>query len=194
MKKISTSILSSIKYNRGNPEKLKEIIYGGKFETSKEAQMGIDFEQDLAIMNGNCDIIRTIPDDIWYPNKVKMYECIQGCEWQKKIEKVITFDNEEWLLKGFIDFYKPGTIFDIKTTKKYIPNEMKFLMSTQHLIYFECTGESLFRYLINSWNNPKNIYEEVYKRKENNLDRIIFNIRVCRNILLENGLDFLDIK
>lgn len=194
MKKISTSILSSIKYNRGNPEKLKEIIYGGKFETSKEAQMGIDFEQDLAIMNGNCDIIRTIPDDIWYPNKVKMYECIQGCEWQKKIEKVITFDNEEWLLKGFIDFYKPGTIFDIKTTKKYIPNEMKFLMSTQHLIYFECTGESLFRYLINSWDNPKNIYEEVYKRKENNLDRIIFNIRVCRNILLENGLDFLDIK
>lgn len=194
MKKISTSILSSIKYNRGNPEKLKEIIYGGKFETSKEAQMGIDFEQDLAIMNGNCDIIRTIPDDIWYPNKVKMYECIKGCEWQKKIEKVITFDNEEWLLKGFIDFYKPGTIFDIKTTKKYIPNEMKFLMSTQHLIYFECTGESLFRYLINSWDNPKNIYEEVYKRKENNLDRIIFNIRVCRNILLENGLDFLDIK
>ena len=194
MKKISTSILSSIKYNRGNPEKLKEIIYGGKFETSKEAQMGIDFEQDLAIMNGNCDIIREIPDDIWYPNKVKMYECIKGCEWQKKIEKVITFDNEEWLLKGFIDFYKPGTIFDIKTTKKYIPNEMKFLMSTQHLIYFECTGESLFRYLINSWDNPKNIYEEVYKRKENNLDRIIFNIRVCRNILLENGLDFLDIK
>lgn len=194
MKKISTSILSSIKYNRGNPEKLKEIIYGGKFETSKEAQMGIDFEQDLAIMNGNCDIIREIPDDIWYPNKVKMYECIQGCEWQKKIEKVITFDNEEWLLKGFIDFYKPGTIFDIKTTKKYIPNEMKFLMSTQHLIYFECTGESLFRYLINSWDNPKNIYEEVYKRKENNLDRIIFNIRVCRNILLENGLDFLDIE
>ena len=194
MKKISTSILSSIKYNRGNPEKLKEIIYGGKFETSKEAQMGIDFEQDLAIMNGNCDIIRTIPDDIWYPNKVKMYECIKGCEWQKKIEKVITFDNEKWLLKGFIDFYKPGTIFDIKTTKKYIPNEMKFLMSTQHLIYFECTGESLFRYLINSWDNPKNIYEEVYKRKENNLDRIIFNIRVCRNILLENGLDFLDIK
>ena len=194
MKKISTSILSSIKYNRGSPEKLKEIIYGGKFETSKEAQMGIDFEQDLAIMNGNCDIIRTIPDDIWYPNKVKMYECIKGCEWQKKIEKVITFDNEEWLLKGFIDFYKPGTIFDIKTTKKYIPNEMKFLMSTQHLIYFECTGESLFRYLINSWDNPKNIYEEVYKRKENNLDRIIFNIRVCRNILLENGLDFLDIK
>lgn len=194
MKKISTSTLSSIKYNRGNPEKLKEIIYGGKFETSKEAQMGIDFEQDLAIMNGNCDIIRTIPDDIWYPNKVKMYECIKGCEWQKKIEKVITFDNEEWLLKGFIDFYKPGTIFDIKTTKKYIPNEMKFLMSTQHLIYFECTGESLFRYLINSWDNPKNIYEEVYKRKENNLDRIIFNIRVCRNILLENGLDFLDIK
>ena len=194
MKKISTSILSSIKYNRGNPEKLKEIIYGGKFETSKEAQMGIDFEQDLAIMNGNCDIIREIPDDIWYPNKVKMYECIQGCEWQKKIEKVITFDNEEWLLKGFIDFYKPGTIFDIKTTKKYIPNEMKFLMSTQHLIYFECTGESLFRYLINSWDNPKNIYEEVYKRKENNLDRIIFNIRVCRNILLENGLDFLDVK
>ena len=194
MKKISTSILSSIKYNRGNTEKLKEIIYGGKFETSKEAQMGIDFEQDLAIMNGNCDIIRTIPDDIWYPNKVKMYECIKGCEWQKKIEKVITFDNEEWLLKGFIDFYKPGTIFDIKTTKKYIPNEMKFLMSTQHLIYFECTGESLFRYLINSWDNPKNIYEEVYKRKENNLDRIIFNIRVCRNILLENGLDFLDIK
>lgn len=194
MKKISTSILSSIKYNRSNPEKLKEIIYGGKFETSKEAQMGIDFEQDLAIMNGNCDIIRTIPDDIWYPNKVKMYECIKGCEWQKKIEKVITFDNEEWLLKGFIDFYKPGTIFDIKTTKKYIPNEMKFLMSTQHLIYFECTGESLFRYLINSWDNPKNIYEEVYKRKENNLDRIIFNIRVCRNILLENGLDFLDIK
>ena len=64
MKKISTSILSSIKYNRSNPEKLKEIIYGGKFETSKEAQMGIDFEQDLAIMNGNCDIIRTIPDDI----------------------------------------------------------------------------------------------------------------------------------
>ena len=194
MKKISTSTLSSIKYNRGSPEKLKEIIYGGKFETSKEAQMGIDFEQDLAIMNGNCDIIRTIPDDIWYPNKVKMYECIKGCEWQKKIEKVITFDNEEWLLKGFIDFYKPGTIFDIKTTKKYIPNEMKFLMSTQHLIYFECTGESLFRYLINSWDNPKNIYEEVYKRKENNLDRIIFNIRVCRNILLENGLDFLDIK
>ena len=194
MKKISTSILSSIKYNRGNPEKLKEIIYGGKFETSKEAQMGIDFEQDLAIMNGNCDIIRTIPDDIWYPNKVKMYECIKGCEWQKKIEKVITFDNEEWLLKGSIDFYQPGTIFDIKTTKKYIPNEMKFLMSTQHLIYFECTGESLFRYLINSWDNPKNIYEEVYKRKENNLDRIIFNIRVCRNILLENGLDFLDIK
>ena len=194
MKKISTSTLSSIKYNRNNPEKLKEIIYGGKFETSKEAQMGIDFEQDLAIMNGNCDIIRTIPDDIWYPNKVKMYECIKGCEWQKKIEKVITFDNEEWLLKGFIDFYKPGTIFDIKTTKKYIPNEMKFLMSTQHLIYFECTGESLFRYLINSWDNPKNIYEEVYKRKENNLDRIIFNIRVCRNILLENGLDFLDIK
>ena len=194
MKKISTSILSSIKYNRSNPEKLKEIIYGGKFETSKEAQMGIDFEQDLAIMNGNCDIIRTIPDDIWYPNKVKMYECIKGCEWQKKIEKVITFDNEEWLLKGFIDFYKPGTIFDIKATKKYIPNEMKFLMSTQHLIYFECTGESLFRYLINSWDNPKNIYEEVYKRKENNLDRIIFNIRVCRNILLENGLDFLDIK
>lgn len=194
MKKISTSILSSIKYNRDNPEKLKEIIYGGKFETSKEAQMGIDFEQDLAIMNGNCDIIRTIPDDIWYPNKVKMYECIKGCEWQKKIEKVITFDNEEWLLKGFIDFYKPGTIFDIKTTKKYIPNEMKFLMSTQHLIYFECTGESLFRYLINSWDNPKNIYEEVYKRKENNLDRIIFNIRVCRNILLENGLDFLDVK
>lgn len=194
MKKISTSILSSIKYNRSNPEKLKEIIYGGKFETSKEAQMGIDFEQDLAIMNGNCDIIRTIPDDIWYPNKVKMYECIKGCEWQKKIEKVITFDDEEWLLKGFIDFYKPGTIFDIKTTKKYIPNEMKFLMSTQHLIYFECTGESLFRYLINSWDNPKNIYEEVYKRKENNLDRIIFNIRVCRNILLENGLDFLDIK
>ena len=194
MKKISTSILSSIKYNRGNPEKLKEIIYGGKFETSKEAQMGIDFEQDLAIMNGNCDIIREIPDDIWYPNKVKMYECIKGCEWQKKIEKVITFDNEKWLLKGFIDFYKPGTIFDIKTTKKYIPNEMKFLMSTQHLIYFECTGESLFRYLINSWDNPKNIYEEVYKRKENNLDRIIFNIRVCRNILLENGLDFLDIK
>ena len=194
MKKISTSTLSSIKYNRDNPEKLKEIIYGGKFETSKEAQMGIDFEQDLAIMNGNCDIIRTIPDDIWYPNKVKMYECIKGCEWQKKIEKVITFDNEEWLLKGFIDFYKPGTIFDIKTTKKYIPNEMKFLMSTQHLIYFECTGESLFRYLINSWDNPKNIYEEVYKRKENNLDRIIFNIRVCRNILLENGLDFLDIK
>ena len=194
MKKISTSILSSIKYNRSNPEKLKEIIYGGKFETSKEAQMGIDFEQDLAIMNGNCDIIRTIPDDIWYPNKVRMYECIKGCEWQKKIEKVITFDNEEWLLKGFIDFYKPGTIFDIKTTKKYIPNEMKFLMSTQHLIYFECTGESLFRYLINSWDNPKNIYEEVYKRKENNLDRIIFNIRVCRNILLENGLDFLDIK
>lgn len=194
MKKISTSTLSSIKYNRGNPEKLKEIIYGGKFETSKEAQMGIDFEQDLAIMNGNCDIIREIPDDIWYPNKVKMYECIQGCEWQKKIEKVITFDNEEWLLKGFIDFYKPGTIFDIKTTKKYIPNEMKFLMSTQHLIYFECTGESLFRYLINSWDNPKNIYEEVYKRKENNLDRIIFNIRVCRNILLENGLDFLDIE
>ena len=194
MKKISTSILSSIKYNRSNPEKLKEIIYGGKFETSKEAQMGIDFEQDLAIMNGNCDIIRTIPDDIWYPNKVKMYECIKGCEWQKKIEKVITFDNEEWLLKGFIDFYKPGTIFDIKTTKKYIPNEMKFLMSTQHLIYCECTGESLFRYLINSWDNPKNIYEEVYKRKENNLDRIIFNIRVCRNILLENGLDFLDIK
>ena len=194
MKKISTSILSSIKYNRSNPEKLKEIIYGGKFETSKEAQMGIDFEQDLAIMNGNCDIIRTIPDDIWYPNKVKMYECIKGCEWQKKKKKVITFDNEEWLLKGFIDFYKPGTIFDIKTTKKYIPNEMKFLMSTQHLIYFECTGESLFRYLINSWDNPKNIYEEVYKRKENNLDRIIFNIRVCRNILLENGLDFLDIK
>ncbi len=194
MKKISTSTLSSIKYNRNNPEKLKEIIYGGKFETSKEAQMGIDFEQDLAIMNGNCDIIREIPDDIWYPNKVKMYECIKGCEWQKKIEKVITFDNEEWLLKGFIDFYKPGTIFDIKTTKKYIPNEMKFLMSTQHLIYFECTGESLFRYLINSWDNPKNIYEEVYKRKENNLDRIIFNIRVCRNILLENGLDFLDIK
>ena len=194
MKKISTSTLSFIKYNRGNPEKLKEIIYGGKFETSKEAQMGIDFEQDLAIMNGNCDIIREIPDDIWYPNKVKMYECIKGCEWQKKIEKVITFDNEEWLLKGFIDFYKPGTIFDIKTTKKYIPNEMKFLMSTQHLIYFECTGESLFRYLINSWDNPKNIYEEVYKRKENNLDRIIFNIRVCRNILLENGLDFLDIK
>lgn len=194
MKKISTSTLSSIKYNRNNPEKLKEIIYGGKFETSKEAQMGIDFEQDLAIMNGNCDIIREIPDDIWYPNKVKMYECIKGCEWQKKIEKVITFDNEEWLLKGFIDFYKPGTIFDIKTTKKYIPNEMKFLMSTQHLIYFECTGESLFRYLINSWDNPKNIYEEVYKRKENNLDRIIFNIRVCRNILLENGLDFLDIQ
>lgn len=194
MKKISTSTLSSIKYNRGNPEKLKEIIYGGKFETSKEAQMGIDFEQDLAIMNGNCDIIREIPDDIWYPNKVKMYECIKGCEWQKKVEKVITFDNEEWLLKGFIDFYKPGTIFDIKTTKKYIPNEMKFLMSTQHLIYFECTGESLFRYLINSWDNPKNIYEEVYTRKENNLDRIIFNIRVCRNILLENGLDFLDIK
>lgn len=194
MKKISTSILSSIKYNRNNPEKLKEIIYGGKFETSKEAQMGIDFEQDLAIMNGNCDIIREIPNDIWYPNKVKMYECIKGCEWQKKIEKVITFDNEEWLLKGFIDFYKPGTIFDIKTTKKYIPNEMKFLMSTQHLIYFECTGESLFRYLINSWDNPKNIYEEVYKRKENNLDRIIFNIRVCRNILLENGLDFLDIQ
>lgn len=194
MKKISTSTLSSIKYNRGSPEKLKEIIYGGKFETSKEAQMGIDFEQDLAIMNGNCDIIREIPDDIWYPNKVKMYECIQGCEWQKKIEKVITFDNEEWLLKGFIDFYKPGTIFDIKTTKKYIPNEMKFLMSTQHLIYFECTGESLFRYLINSWDNPKNIYEETYKRKENNLDRIIFNIRVCRNILLENGLDFLDVK
>ena len=194
MKKISTSILSSIKYNRGNPEKLKEIIYGGKFETSKEAQMGIDFEQDLAIMNGNCDIIRTIPDDIWYPNKVKMYECIKGCEWQKKIEKVITFDNEEWLLKGFIDFYKPGTIFVFISTKKYIPNEMKFLMSTQHLIYFECTGESLFRYLINSWDNPKNIYEEVYKRKENNLDRIIFNIRVCRNILLENGLDFLDIK
>lgn len=193
MKKISTSTLSSIKYNRNNPEKLKEIIYGGKFETSKEAQMGIDFEQDLAIMNGNCDIIREIPNDIWYPNKVKMYECIKGCEWQKKIEKVITFDNEEWLLKGFIDFYKPGTIFDIKTTKKYIPNEMKFLMSTQHLIYFECTGESLFRYLINSWDNPKNIYEEVYKRKENNLDRIIFNIRVCRNILLENGLDFLDI-
>lgn len=194
MKKISTSTLSSIKYNRNNPEKLKEIIYGGKFETSKEAQMGIDFEQDLAIMNGNCDIIREIPDDIWYPNKVKMYECIKGCEWQKKIEKVITFDNEEWLLKGFIDFYKPGTIFDIKTTKKYIPNEMKFLMSTQHLIYFECTGESLFRYLINSWDNPKNIYEEVYKRKENNLDRIIFNIRVCRNILLANGLDFLDIQ
>lgn len=194
MKKISTSTLSSIKYNRNNPEKLKEIIYGGKFETSKEAQMGIDFEQDLAIMNGNCDIIREIPNDIWYPNKVKMYECIKGCEWQKKIEKVITFDNEEWLLKGFIDFYKPGTIFDIKTTKKYIPNEMKFLMSTQHLIYFECTGESLFRYLINSWDNPKNIYEEVYKRKENNLDRIIFNIRVCRNILLENGLDFLDIQ
>ena len=194
MKKISTSTLSSIKYNRSNPEKLKEIIYGGKFETSKEAQMGIDFEQDLAIMNGNCDIIREIPDDIWYPNKVKMYECIKGCEWQKKVEKVITFDNEEWLLKGFIDFYKPGTIFDIKTTKKYIPNEMKFLMSTQHLIYFECTGESLFRYLINSWDNPKNIYEEVYKRKENNLDRIIFNIRVCRNILLENGLDFLDIQ
>lgn len=194
MKKISTSTLSSIKYNRGDPEKLKEIIYGGKFEASKEDQMGIDFEQDLAIMNGNCDIIREIPDDIWYPNKVKMYECIQGCEWQKKIEKVITFDNEEWLLKGFIDFYKPGTIFDIKTTKKYIPNKMKFLMSTQHLIYFECTGESLFRYLINSWDNPKNIYEEVYKRKENNLDRIIFNIRVCRNILLENGLDFLDIE
>lgn len=194
MKKISTSTLSSIKYNRNNPEKLKEIIYGGKLETSKEAQMGIDFEQDLAIMNGNCDIIREIPDDIWYPNKVKMYECIKGCEWQKKIEKVITFDNEEWLLKGFIDFYKPGTIFDIKTTKRYIPNEMKFLMSTQHLIYFECTGESLFRYLINSWDNPKNIYEEVYKRKENNLDRIIFNIRVCRNILLENGLDFLDIQ
>lgn len=194
MKKISTSILSSIKYNRNNPEKLKEVIYGGKVETSKEAQMGIDFEQDLAIMNGNCDIIRVIPDDIWYPNKVKMYECIQGCEWQKKVEKVITFDNEEWLLKGFIDFYKPGTIFDIKTTKKYIPNEMKFLMSTQHLIYFECTGDSLFRYLINSWDNPKNIYEEVYKRKENNLDRIIFNIRICRNILLENGLDFLDVK
>lgn len=194
MKKISTSTLSSIKYNRGNPEKLREIIYGGKFETSKEAQMGIDFEQDLAIMNSNCDVIREIPYDIWYPNKVKMYECIKGCEWQKKVEKVITFDNEEWLLKGFIDFYKPGTIFDIKTTKKYIPNEMKFLMSTQHLIYFECTGESLFRYLINSWDNPKNIYEEVYRRKENNLDRIIFNIRVCRNILLENGLDFLDIK
>ena len=87
--------------------------------------------------------------------------------------------------------YDEGTI---KTTKKYIPNEMKFLMSTQHLIYFECTGESLFRYLINSWDNPKNIYEEAYKRKENNLDRIIFNIRVCRNILLENGLDFLDVE
>ena len=32
------------------------------------------------------------------------------------------------------------------------------------------------------------------KLKENNLDRIIFNIRVCRNILLENGLDFLEVK
>lgn len=194
MKKISTSTLSSIKYNRNNSEKLKEIIYGGKFETSKEAQMGIDFEEDIAIMNGNCSKSKEVLDDIWLPNKKKIYECIKGCEWQKKIEKVIKFDNEEWLLKGFIDFYKPGTIFDIKTTKKYIPNEMKFLMSTQHLIYFECTGESLFRYLINSWDNPKNIYEETYKRKENNLDRIIFNIRICRKILIDNGLDFLDIK
>ena len=195
MRKVSASLLNGIKYNRNNKSKLEELIVGKEFKTTKEQQKGIDFEEDLAIMNGNLIKNKKIEDDEWLTNKKNIFNIIKGSEWQLKVEKVFNIDNEDFLIKGFCDFVKKDEIiYDIKTTKRYCEGDMKFVSSPQHLIYMELTGIEKFQYIINSWEDSKKFYIENYKKNKNNLDLIVQNIRFCRKILLENDLDFPNVE
>ena len=195
LKKVSTSFISGVKWNRNNPAKLQELCEGKWGETTPEQQKGIDFETDLAFLNGNYTEERIIAKDEWYDNKMKILEQIKGSVWQEQVKKVIEINGERYLLKGFIDFYKAGdTIFDIKTTKHYIEGEMKFIFSTQHLIYLWCKGETKFKYLINSWDNPKKVFEETYHYKENYPQRLASNIETCETILKQYGLSFPEVE
>ena len=126
-----------------------------------------------------------------------MYNYIQGSVWQKEVSKILKIEEEEFFLHGFIDFLneEKKEIIDIKTTFKYIPGEQKFLFSLQHLCYFECLdGFNNFKYLINSWDNPKDIFIEEYQKQENNTERIINAILFCRKILFQYDLDFVQIQ
>lgn len=81
--------------------------------------------------------------------------------WQVTVSKTITINDFEILLYGKCDVIKENTIYDIKTTGKYIAG--RYSDSIQHDIYLFCTGLPRFEYLVS---DGLRLYIEEYNLNE----------------------------